>query len=49
MRTHVVQLAVAMGDESSSRHLFFSLHEPALEAAHVEMSLSSDSVDAFKH
>jgi hypothetical protein len=30
MRTHVVQLAVAMGDEGSGRHLF-SLCEPALK------------------
>ena len=35
MRTHVMQLAVAMGDKGSGRHLF-SLCEPALEAAHVE-------------
>jgi MoxR-like ATPase len=40
MRTHVVQLAVAMGDEGSGRHLF-SLCEPAHSAAHVEMSLST--------
>jgi len=33
MRTHVVQLAVTMGDESSSRHFFvlsFCLCEPAI-------------------
>ena len=35
MRTHVMQLAVAMGDKGSGRHLF-SLCEPALQAAHVE-------------
>jgi len=49
MRTHIVQQAVAMGDESSGRHLFFSLCEAALEEAHVEMALSSHSPRSFKH
>ena len=48
MRTHIMQLAVAMGDEGSGCHLF-SLCEPALEAAHVEMPLSSHSSGSFKH
>jgi hypothetical protein len=48
MRTHIVQLAVTMGDEGSGRHLF-SLYEPAHEAAHVEMPLSSHSARRFKH
>jgi len=48
MRTHVVQLAVAMGDEGSGCHLF-SLCEPALEAAHVEIPLSSQVMATFKH
>ena len=48
MRTHIMQQAVAMGDEGSGCHLF-SLCEPALEAAHVEMPLSSHSAHGFKH
>ena len=48
MRTHVVQLAVTMGDDGSGRHLF-SLCEAAPETAHVELSLSSHSRRGFKH
>ena len=48
MRAHVMQLAVAVGDEGSGCHLF-SLCEPALEAAHVEMALSSHFTRRFKH
>lgn len=48
MRAHVVQLAVAMGDEGSGRHLF-SLCDPAPETAHVELSLSSYIRSCFKH
>jgi hypothetical protein len=43
-----MQLAVAVGDEGSGCHLF-SLCEPALEAAHVEMALSSHFTRRFKH
>ena len=48
MRTHVVQLAVTMGDDGSGRHLF-SLCEAAHKTAHVELSLSSQSSGGFKH
>lgn len=48
MRTHIVQLTVTMGDKGSGRHLF-SLCEPAPEAAHVEIALSSQSARRFKH
>jgi hypothetical protein len=45
-----MQLAVAMGDESSGGHLFsFSLCDPAQWSALVEWSLSSDSTHGFKH
>jgi hypothetical protein len=37
MRPHIMQLTVAMGDESSGGHLFsFSLCDPAHRAALVE-------------
>jgi hypothetical protein len=36
MRTHVVQLAVAMGNDGSGCHLL-SLSEPAHRSARVEM------------
>ena len=48
MRPHVVQLAVAMGDEGSGGHLF-SLYGPAHCGALVEVSLSSHSERPFKH
>jgi hypothetical protein len=43
-----MQLAVAMGNESSGRQLL-SLSEPARLTAHVEMSLSTHSARRFKH
>ena len=48
MRTHVMQLAVAMGDEGSGCHLF-SLSDSGHEGAPVEMSLSSHFGHGFKH
>jgi hypothetical protein len=48
MRTHVVQLAVAMGDEGSGRHLF-SLCEPAHQKGARKMALSTQSAHRFKH
>jgi hypothetical protein len=42
MRTHVVQLAVTMGDDGSGRHLF-SLCDAAHKTALVDLSLSSHS------
>lgn len=48
MRSHIMQLTVAMGDEGSGRHLF-SLCDAAHWMALVESSLSSYSCARFKH
>jgi hypothetical protein len=48
MRAHIMQLAVAMGDEGSGCHLF-SLCDAASWVALVELALSSYFTSRFKH